>query len=188
MSEPTESARFSWLVLLRAAGRALLRFPLVVSLALIAGWMGLIWTMSDRTFERPPELGSYTWRIVSNMAHAPLFGTLALLVSAVVLRRAPPADASRPHAPWPRVGPVQAAWVLLVTVAYGALDEWHQASVPGRDPSLADIGTDAVGALSVLWIIAYLGAGAASEAGIRRRLFVGIVACAAAATAVALAG
>jgi len=37
-----------------------------------------------------------------------------------------------------------AAWILTVTFAIG--DEWHQAFVPTRDPSLLDITADLVGA------------------------------------------
>ncbi len=35
--------------------------------------------------------------------------------------------------------------VLLAGVAYAATDEWHQAFVPGRDPSLADWAADIIG-------------------------------------------
>lgn len=33
----------------------------------------------------------------------------------------------------------------LLGVSYGALDEWHQSFVPGRDPSVGDLVADAVG-------------------------------------------
>ena len=35
---------------------------------------------------------------------------------------------------------------MLMTLTYGALDEWHQAYVPGRFPSLYDWFADAAGA------------------------------------------
>ncbi len=37
-------------------------------------------------------------------------------------------------------------WLLLcLGLLYGALDEWHQGFVPGRDPSTVDLLADAVG-------------------------------------------
>ena len=35
---------------------------------------------------------------------------------------------------------------LILAVAYGALDEWHQSWVPGRTPSVLDWVADSVGA------------------------------------------
>ncbi len=45
--------------------------------------------------------------------------------------------------------------LAISTVAlYGALDEWHQSYVPGRDPSLLDWAADLIGAgLSLLFLI-----------------------------------
>ena len=47
------------------------------------------------------------------------------------------------------------AWLL--TVAYGALDEWHQLYVAGRIASVRDWGWDAAGALAacLAWGVAY---------------------------------
>ncbi len=36
---------------------------------------------------------------------------------------------------------------LVIAVAYGASDEWHQSFVPGRDASFRDLLADAAGAL-----------------------------------------
>jgi len=35
--------------------------------------------------------------------------------------------------------------LVLLGMAYGAMDEWHQAFVPGRDPSLGDFAADCAG-------------------------------------------
>lgn len=52
-----------------------------------------------------------------------------------------------------RARPALLAWLL--TVAYGAIDEWHQASVPGRFPSMVDWIADVVGGCVAL-VLAYL--------------------------------
>ena len=38
--------------------------------------------------------------------------------------------------------------LILVGIGYGALDEWHQSFVPGRDPSVGDAVADAIGVLA----------------------------------------
>ena len=40
--------------------------------------------------------------------------------------------------------------VLLAACAFGAIDEWHQSFVPGRDASLGDWAADALGAMAGL--------------------------------------
>ena len=37
--------------------------------------------------------------------------------------------------------------LLLMGVAYGALDEWHQSFVPGRDVSVGDWAADSIGVM-----------------------------------------
>lgn len=153
---------------LRAGGRFLLRLPVLVALVLVAAWASLIWTLSARHVPLPSE-GSAFWELVSNMAHAPLFGLLGLFLSALVLRG---------HGgEWPRFHPRSVALVLALVVAYGAIDEWHQSHVPGRDASPLDIVTDLTGAALVLWIAAYVGRHGASERGLWVRLLAGVVLC-----------
>lgn len=50
-----------------------------------------------------------------------------------------------------------AVMAALLTIGYGALDEFHQSFVPGRDPSVWDLAADAVGA--GLALAAYAAAG-----------------------------
>jgi len=54
----------------------------------------------------------------------------------------------------PRPRPALVA--LLLSLGYGALDEWHQSFVPGRVPSVADWAADAAGALLALGVAALL--------------------------------
>jgi VanZ family protein len=47
---------------------------------------------------------------------------------------------------WSAVTAVTLLQAALLTVVYGASDEWHQSFVPGRTPDGLDILADAVGA------------------------------------------
>ena len=54
-------------------------------------------------------------------------------------------------------GTALAATAVLIGVAYAALDETHQAFVPGRTPSTGDVAVDAMGlvagvGLAIAWI------------------------------------
>jgi VanZ family protein len=158
--------------LLRRAGSALLALPAALVGVACAGWMFLIWSLSTREGSDMPASGY--WPVIANMGHAFLFGILCLLLAALVLR---PVLAGG----WPALDPRRILGLLLAVGAYGFLDEWHQSRVPGRAPSVLDILTDLVGAACVLWIIAYLGRDDAAAGGLRKRLLVGVCACAAAA-------
>lgn len=81
------------------------------------------------------------------LLHGLEYGLLTLLVTRLLLS---------PHVPWftpSRARSRAAIWLracltaLLLAVAYGAADEWHQTFVPGRHGSLHDLAADAVGAL-----------------------------------------
>jgi VanZ family protein len=47
-----------------------------------------------------------------------------------------------------RIGVRIAVVALLISVAYGVSDEFHQSFVPGREASAYDVLTDAIGALA----------------------------------------
>jgi len=154
---------------LRAAGSFLLRVPAALAGLLVLGWAGLIWALSAHA--APTPVGpSWVWELVSNLAHAPLFGILGLFLTAVCLRPVKPGA-------WPPFRSTRVGLVLALVVGYGALDEWHQSRTPGRDSSPFDVLTDLAGVGSVLWIISYLGRRDAREGGLWLRLGLCVLAC-----------
>src|SRR6185436_2762225 len=124
-----------------------LRVPWPLALVLLVAWGSLIWDLSSHRAPLVTSTSAY-WELLSNLAHAPLFGILTLLTAALVLRER--------GDDWPRPSTARRALVLAVVLAYGLCDEWHQTHVPGRDGSLLDALTDLVSATLVLWIVATL--------------------------------
>ncbi len=58
-----------------------------------------------------------------------------------------------------RITPALLVTALVLAVCYGVSDELHQAFVPGREPDVADVFADAVGALlavALVWAWAIL--------------------------------
>ncbi|MDQ7030058.1 MAG: VanZ family protein [Ardenticatenia bacterium] len=101
-------------------------------------WMGLIFWLSSRP-DVPTLSAGWLDQIVKNSGHIFLYFVLAML-----LDRA-----------W-RLENLQSGTrvpvVLVIALLYALSDEWHQSFVPGRSPSLADVGFDMVGAtLAVLF-------------------------------------
>jgi hypothetical protein len=108
-------------------------------LLLPVGYMAFIYLLSSIPGTVPVEHGTVTalfaWLPpqIQNVLHIPLFGGLGYLWSWSL-------RSWRPRAR------VIALVAFVLTVAYGAFDEWHQLSVPGRYASLTDLSLDAVGA------------------------------------------
>ncbi len=182
-TSPHVPARFGFLVGLRRLGYALLRLPRFVRALLCASWMALIWTLSSQTFQAPKGPPGF-WRVATNLAHAPLFAILALFIAAFALRPGGAGGERR----WPHLGTQEGLAIFGATALWALVDEWHQALVPGRDPSAFDLLTDVAGAACVLWIIGYLGRAAASERGLRWRILGGSLLCLASASLVSLVG
>jgi hypothetical protein len=102
---------------------------------LVAAWMGGIFYLSQQSTPMGAEAGG----VAAIPAHLGLYTSLALLLYWALAGGARPSG----HSP---------TWTLAIvafalTVLYGALDETHQAFVPGRVASEADLATDAAGAL-----------------------------------------
>ena len=174
-SSTARAPRGALLGLLEALARLLARVPRWGGPVLASLWYALIFRLSANPGAgEPGPLGNH-WFL--NTGHAVLFGLLALW-----LLLALPRDGA-----WPRLaGP--GPWIVVgLTIVLAALDEWHQSRVPGRSPALTDVLTDAVGALSVLWIVAYAARSRAEELGARARFLVCLAACAAAGALATLA-
>ena len=95
----------------------------------------LIWTLSSRTSllpEAPP------FPHFDKVAHFAEYGGLGLLLARAIGMT---------------FGRFAVGAAILFAVSYGALDEVHQAFVPGRQPSLLDVLADLAGATSgaLLW-------------------------------------
>lgn len=163
------------LALVRALGSALIALPRPAGVLLAGGWMAFTWWLSSGP--RGPQDGGPWWPFFANLAHAPLFGLLALWWI-VALPRTESADGARR---WAQLDARGMGVVLALALAWGAVDEWHQSSVDGRVSSWTDLVTDGVGATAVLVVAAYAGRADASARGLWWRLGLGLVACAAAA-------
>jgi len=101
-------------------------------------WAGVIFYISDQpTLPDVPGLAS---TITSVLGHFTVYFVLAVLIWWGL--------GARGLTDRQRVG-----IAFTIAVLYGVSDEWHQSFVPGRQPDIFDIITDAVGAATGLAII-----------------------------------
>jgi VanZ family protein len=96
-------------------------------------WAALLFISSHIRFPPGPALFSGADKV----AHFALYAVLATLVWRAIV----------PNASHLRSA---ALWSVLLTVAYGALDELHQRWVPGRECSFPDWLADLCGALAAV--------------------------------------
>lgn len=100
--------------------------------------MAGIYLLSDQP--KLPEIPSLSGQITSILGHFGAFLVLAVLV-------------------WWALSTVDLELrrrylvAFAVTVLYGVSDEWHQSFVPGREPDILDVITDAIGAAAGLLAI-----------------------------------
>lgn len=113
------------------------------------------------------------WAYLSNLAHAPLYGLLALWMALLLPR----------ESGWPRIDLRSASLVLAGVAAFGVVDELHQRFVARRDLSLLDLATDLTAGACTLWVAASAGRPRASDTGLYGRLLVSSGLCLAAAAA-----
>ena len=95
--------------------------------ALVAAWMGVIFYFSSRPDYSLPNYGAWD-SVAKKGAHVAEYAILGWLIQ--------------------RARGYKRAWWLswLLAVMYAATDEFHQSFVPGRNPAVADVTIDAVGA------------------------------------------
>jgi VanZ family protein len=99
-----------------------------------------IWILSSMSTLPVPEMGI---RLMDKILHAVAFGILAFALSFYF-----PLQAWKKR-PWR-----SALLVVLITASYGAIDEFHQSFVPGRDMSVFDWLADITGATVVMLVVA----------------------------------
>lgn len=177
MAEPLPGL---WSRLLAGAGALALALPRPLWALVAVGWAGFGWFLSSRPGEDLPS--SFLWSWAGNLAHAPLFGLLALWLALAAPRR----PASGERGPWARLARRDRLTILALVLAWSLTDEWHQSWVAGRDASVFDLVTDLVGAAVTLDVARAAGDPAATEAGLRRRMARGVLLCLGAALAATL--
>jgi VanZ family protein len=102
-------------------------------------WMAVIFALSARSKLPAPETGDW----INTCGH---FG--AYLVLGVLA--------------WWALGLItvsgwrRAVLAVIVALAYGATDEWHQSFVPGRNPDVVDLLVDGIGATCGMLLVAWL--------------------------------
>jgi VanZ family protein len=106
----------------------------------LVAWMAAIYLVSAQPDLPHAPDGTLDW-ILKKGLHATAYGILAWL-----WWRALEGALADGEARW--------RWSLLLTVAYAAADEWHQAHVPGRHGQPLDVLIDARGAAVVLGLLA----------------------------------
>lgn len=114
------------------AYRWLKRHPAIYLWLPVVAWMGLIFALSAQPDLPHPDMGWADF-LVSSLAHAFVFGVLALLWTRALGHRS--------HVAW---------LAFFLTMLYAVSDEFHQAFVPGRVPDVWDLLCDGVGAGLVL--------------------------------------
>ncbi len=137
MNDPSPAAPLRWLA---AAVAWWIRLPVALRCCLPPALMLVLWWSSSRQ----PTGGeaSVVKSFLHNGAHILAYGALATAWWTLFVRRVPP----------PYLGAT--AWGL--SVAYGVVDELHQATVPGRTCSVTDLGSDAVGAWLAILCLCWL--------------------------------
>lgn len=148
------------------AGRLLQRVRRSFAFVLAALWACLIWYLSSISAPAVGEWNAFG-AVITNLAHAPEFGMLTLLVCLCL----PRADG------WvvTTTNVQRAVWCCVI--AYAIVDEFHQAVTPHRDPSVCDVLTDATASALVLLAVRFAGGERAHPVKLARVFLWGLAAC-----------
>lgn len=120
------------------------RLPRAVRLLGPFAVMAILWWTSSQSPSDGEPSALRSW--LHNGAHVIAYGGLAGAWLTVFLLRA---DAAL------RLAARHAVMALLLTVAYGVVDEWHQSHVPGRDCSAVDVGSDFLGGCIAVVLVSW---------------------------------
>lgn len=95
-------------------------------------WAALIFTFSS---EALPSTSEFYWKdfIIKKTAHLIEYSIFALLLYRAFIN----SGVKRGRA---------VLYTIVIAIAYGAADEFHQSFTPGRQPRLRDLGFDTIGA------------------------------------------
>jgi VanZ family protein len=104
-----------------------------------AWWPVAAWGLAVLVVSSIPRLSSpvTTFAHADKLAHGLEYAVLGLLLVRGLARE--PRTAC-----WPALAAILAA--VAAVAVFGALDEWHQAAIPGRSPGIGDWTADVVGA------------------------------------------
>lgn len=100
-------------------------------------YMALIFAVSS--MEQPPlPMPKFEWLTIDKLYHFIEYAILGGLVARAFLKAKP------------SIVPAHLIWVLsaMLSILYGASDEWHQTFVPGRFATLADWVADVLGSIA----------------------------------------
>ena len=81
-------------------------------------------------------------QLTDKHVHALVYAGLALLLVRALA-----------NARWSGVTVATGVQAVMVAIAYGATDEWHQSFVPGRHAELRDVAADAVGVVVAVGLL-----------------------------------
>lgn len=104
-------------------------------------WMIFIFILSSRN-NFPGHLTTIQYQYISSLVHIFLYIILTFLIANALMT----GKVKFKHALFN---------ALIIAMVYGALDEWHQAFVPGREARLSDWLLDMVGCLvagNLFWL------------------------------------
>ncbi len=100
-------------------------------------YMALIFVISS--MEQPPlPMPKFEWLTIDKLYHFIEYGILGVLLAIAFVNVTPK---------WLPAGWIWVA-AALISILYGASDEWHQTFVPGRFATVADWVSDVFGAIA----------------------------------------